>query len=171
MPHVLNFSLIVSVDETTFVTNWVQLPFLQRFHVSIYGVCDAHPTLHYPPEISDLIYRAVHNQTSVGNLSIHVTCQMAYVPLPDGDAILKDDQGWMRLSERLGDKFFPHLGTLRISMSIVLAQQDEEITRAVCEDVEGRVRNELLERFERPGRSLELAIGAQSFVELAPGLE
>ncbi|KAJ2934156.1 hypothetical protein H1R20_g2924, partial [Candolleomyces eurysporus] len=167
----LEVSFTLSTDETTFATNWVQLPFLQRFHVSIYGACDAHPTLHYPPEISELIYRAVHNQSSVGNLSIHVTCQMAYVPLLDGDAILKDDQGWMRLSERLSGEFFPQLSTLRISMSIVLAQQDEEVTRAVCEDVEGRVRNELLERFERPGRSLELAIGAQSFVELAPGLE
>ena len=96
---------------------------------------------------------------------------MAYVPLPEGDGIFKDDEGWTRLSERLNDESFLQLVTLRISMSIVLAQQDEEITRAVCEGLEGRVRNELLERFERPGRSLELAIGAQSFVELVPDLD
>ncbi|KAJ2914547.1 hypothetical protein MD484_g5880, partial [Candolleomyces efflorescens] len=167
----LEVSFTLSTDETTFTTNWVHLPSLQRFHVSIYCVCDAHPTLHYPPEISNLIYQAVHNQISVGNLSIHVTCQMAYVPLSDGDAIFKDDEGWILLSERLKDTSFLQLSTLRLSMSIVLAQQDEEITRGVCEDVEGRVRNELLERFEQPGRSLELAIMAQSFVELVPDSE
>ena len=167
--HFIFRMLTGGITDTEYDTNWVHLSQLQRFHVAICCVT-ARQEPRFSPRIPDLIHRVVHNQTSVTNLSIHISCQASYIPLPEDQELLDDQESssWQALGQRLAHADFSQMSTLRISISMVLIQQEVEVTGAACDRLGTRLKKELTEHFQRSGRALDLAISVQSLRELFP---